>query len=314
MHIRRYRYVLLLSAFWFAAGSAYCVGPGPRGQKCEVGVLEDWCMQFGTSRNEIETTYSPRVRMAFRISDGKWTAHSCGGIGAPRPEYIGRNEWHSVELPGEAGVLVSTGVARYSWYADIGTQKIVSVLPSAWTALSRTQDYSGELSCPVRKPWVLATCPARNAASDWSKVPPPESVDAEAVAYIAKAGLDLYTCKDIKGSSGETPKAKISPDMMRTEEVWRAKDGRTLFALQFSSSVCIMNAYGGDELSLFWFMRDSKGTLSFVEGGMSLLNSADYDGDGAADLIFWMDSHNLNGYYVLPSGANKGIPFTWNYH
>jgi len=313
MTIRRCRYGLLLSAFCFAAETAYCGGPGLRGQKCEVGVLEDWCMQLGTGRNEIETTYSPRVRMAFEINNGKWTAHPSGGIRVAHLEYAGRNEWHSVELPGAAGVLVSTGVERYSWYADIGTQKIISALPSGWAALPRTREYSGELSCPVKKPWILATCPVNNAASDWSKVPPAGSVDAEAVAYIAEKGPDLYTCEDIKDSAAETTKAKISPDMMRTEEAWRAKDGRTLFALQFSSSACIMNVYGGDE-SLFWFIRDAKGHLSFLERGMSLLNVADYDVDGAAELIFWMDAHNMNGYYVLPSGANKGVAFTWNYH
>ena len=46
----------------------------------------------------------------------------------------------------------------------------------------------------------------------------------------------------------------------------------------------------------------------------SLVDAADYDGDGSADFVFWSSGYNEDGYVLYTNGFKDKVAFVWNYH
>lgn len=61
-----------------------------------------------------------------------------------------------------------------------------------------------------------------------------------------------------------------------------------------------------------WFLRDDNG-IRFLGDLLTLVDAGDYDGDGSADVLFWYNGHNRDGYVLFHDNLGKRVNFYWSY-
>jgi len=283
----------------------------------EIAFLEDWCERYSEEK-ELKTKYEPRVRLAFRLTKDGWKAFDNRVSGSDElkqaaKRFSGDRKWILLEREQPLDSLISQEITAYQWYADVGMQDIVGSLPAS-ALLPRGIKFSGWLGCQVRRPIVLISRKPQKASDNWQEIEPSFKPDTEIVHLIKTFGNGLYTCTDERDENGTLLKAEIKQDMLETVEEFVSGKGDRLFAVKFLDDACVTNVIAEHEYSMYWFAQLGTSPLKFIGQGLTLIDWADYDLDGHAEFLFWLDGYNLNGYRILWKGMTETATFSWQYH
>jgi hypothetical protein len=54
--------------------------------------------------------------------------------------------------------------------------------------------------------------------------------------------------------------------------------------------------------------------IRYLGSRLSIVDAADYDGDGASEVLFWYSGYNEDGYTLFYDGFQKHVAYHWKYH
>ena len=63
-----------------------------------------------------------------------------------------------------------------------------------------------------------------------------------------------------------------------------------------------------------WFAVSPQGVVSFLGGGIELIDAGDYDNGGRSELIFSTNAYNRGGYKMCYDDFRKQADFEFSYH
>ncbi|HUK99963.1 MAG TPA: hypothetical protein VLX29_03830 [Nitrospirota bacterium] len=197
-YIRSYGYFIAL--IWMIMPMPYAIGAS----SIEIAFLEDTCDPRG-----FDNVYHTTVRMAFHSANNTWKsfehfADNLDQLDSAAAKLDGHRQWFILDHDKLIGKVASDGVHKYEWYKDIGTQKLLTSLPTKARKL-RTLKYSGWIGCPVRKPIVIASVLPSYDKESWRKEKTSYLPTQEIVELLKKSVSELN-----QESDDQSPKIRLA--------------------------------------------------------------------------------------------------------
>ncbi len=88
--------------------------------------------------------------------------------------------------------------------------------------------------------------------------------------------------------------------------------GRRLVAVRLKPSLRACDGPADDAWLVHWFAVTT--SARFIARGLTLIDTGDYDGDGASELVFWHSGYNSDGYVLLRADLRRLVEYLWSYH
>ena len=301
---RRTTTIRIAAAISIAAAAIALLGAGkaPTPTNVEVpiylGVLEPPASQ---------TNGQFQVRVAFRYHDQQWSAmpdqdkdHDGLKLAAKFPLQV---SW-TIELNGKKlGEVNSVRPPSYSG-SDVGLESL-----KAGSIPPEVQDdaaaFATSRGSAAYRPLVAISKPNYQDPDQWAPFDPPAAMRVRAAAaFKHKIVLDL--------KCGGKPTRDYPDSAIRTYgKAYRSMSGDVLIAMNPDAGLKHCGeASNGDQWRSVWFHLKGD-RFSWIGNGLTLLDVADYIGDGFAEVLFQYNGDNRDGYVLLDPRDDTKNEFSW---
>ncbi len=283
---------------------------GASAQSQFLGVLEDVPALYPGNAN------TPGVRVAFEKADGQWRAlpsecpdEAC--LKAITSRYPARTTWNVV-LEGKRVATVGGRTPKtFGKYSHVGLQQVESA-GTVPIIGKRSVEYGGFLGLPLFRPLVANSQPFFADPDAWKAA----ELSAENIA-LARAEFHRSYPKLCRAS--EDVEAQPEPLNYRDEDLYVVKSyasrgGWKIVRLHLPDAIDCLDEESGLEIDDPWFVITPQNTAQFLDSGIWLVDTGDYDNDGNSELVFSIDRYNRGGYELFYDNFRKRAVFQFSYH
>ncbi len=278
-------------------------------QEVILGVLEDNQGHYAGDPNYRS------VRAVFAKKNGEWQPlrsdcrdQEC--LKTATSTYPKEMIW-TIGFDGRTVGQVSSRTPRdFMWYSSLGQQQITSSGPVP-TIGSRSLEFGGYTDAAVFRPLIANSQPYFSDPDRWK----PFVASPELTAALQQAFRKRFPelCR-----LSEADQSKLEPLPYRGEDVklvkaYASKSGWVIARLHLEAIDCA-DVEAGFDIDDPWFVIDAKKKITFLDSGMWLVDSGDYDNDGRSELVFSINRDDEGGYEIYYDDFAKHSTFKFNYH
>jgi hypothetical protein len=252
-----------------------------------------------------------RVRVAFRFADGRWSAMpneatQQDAIAKLVPLYPAQVSW-TIALHGEKlGALSSVRPSEYSSYSEIGLEDLTA---NSKPPLVRegAAAFAMWMGAPRYRPLPAISEPNYHDPDDWKTFDAPASIRKEAIAaFRREIALDI-------NCDGKATRSYPDSAVQIYGEPYRSNRGDVLIAMRPDPRRNHCDGPVGDEWQSVWFHLKGN-DFRWIGNSLTIVDIGDYDGDGAAKVLFQYDGYNRDGYVLFDPRDDSKTEFAWSYH
>jgi hypothetical protein len=279
------------------------------GQGVVLGILEDnpgWHAGDPNFRD---------VRVVFEKVGADWRAFKsdCRNeecLKADARNYPPETTW-TIAFDGKSlGEVVGSTPDEFRWYAAVGQQKIISTT-AVPTVGKPSAEFGGFVGAAVYRPLVANSQPYFKDPESWRPSNPSEDL----AATIRHAFRERFP-KLCRSSQGD--ESKLEPFPYRDGDVtvvkaYSSKLGWAVVRLHLEAIDC-QDTEAGFDIDDPWFVVDPRGSVTYLDAGMWLVDAGDYDNDGRSELVFSIDRDDRGGYELFYDNFRKHAAFEFSYH
>jgi hypothetical protein len=274
-----------------------------------LGVLEDRPGHYAGEPN------FRAVRILFQKLGNKWEpfqsdCHDRECLRLIAKDYPQQISW-TVAFDGkEIGRISTQAPDDFAWYSDVGLERITGTGPVP-TLGERSQEFSGWLSEPVYRPLVAVSKPNFSDPGGWKRTRLlPEQIAELRIAF-RRQFAKVSNCKSPEENT-------LRPWNYRDEKIgigaaYSSVDHWILAELNLTGYACDGPAEDGSPFEYQWYVVAPSGNAHFLASDMWLVDTGDYDNDGASEILFAVDAYNKDGYRLYYSNFSRHAEFVFNY-
>jgi hypothetical protein len=283
----------------------------------EIGFLEDW-PDSSPSESDLDSaaSYTAQVRLAFKCTDGKWSAFkhdfkTSDALATAHTFFEGERSWTAVLHNEKVGEVASRPPERYAYYAQIGMHTIDAgaQLPDAGP---RTEQFMGWAFFKVRRPLVLVSKPFFQEPQGWTPETFGGAVPERLVELFAESA-EIYRT-DGQGWKLVPFREVCKPTDLEVCRAYRSRDGKSLVGIRFQGKCAVFESPYCADRAIHWYGTKTDGQTTFLGAEMDLIDMGDFDDNSQSEFVFWHDSYNRNGYVLVWNGFKEKTSFLWSYH
>jgi hypothetical protein len=293
--------VVLFSFVWLAFVNA-------SGQEIMLGVLEDNPGHYFGDAN------FRSVRVVFKKAGSDWLPFrsNCPDLDCLKTvtlEYPREVNWTIAFDGGLVGQITGRTPKDFKWYASVGQQEITSpgTVPTVGQRLTRVFEGS-----PVFRPLVANSQPYFQDPELWK----PAKLSSDITGHFREQFRRRFP-KLCRASKQDETKLDVFPytdEDVQPVKVYGSRKGWTLVRLHLAEAIDCNDVEAGFEIDDPWFVADPKGSIKYLDSGLWLVDSGDYDNDGTSELLFAIIRDNRGGYELFYSDFEKRAVFEYSFH
>lgn len=255
------------------------------------------------------------VRVVFEKQGDGWNAfrsncrdQACLKIATS--SYPSEVKW-TIAFDGKnVGEVVSRNPNDFRWYSDVGQQVITNTshLPTIGV---RSPEFGGYTDATVYRPLVASSKPYFVDPDKWKPSAPPSIL----TTLLRDAFRNRFPklCR-----TNQTDETKLEPfpydnDQVKIVKTYASSAGSYIARLHLEAVDC-QDTEAGFSIDDPWFSVDTNKVVKYLDSGMWLVDSGDYDNDGKSELIFSISRDNEGGYEIWYDNLQKHATFNFNYH
>ena len=274
-----------------------------------LGILEDKAGEAGENAH----TYS--VRVVFEKVGSAWRSLEvqCQDIvclsKAPT-QFPARTEW-SVTFNGKViGRILGKMPPAFRAYNQMGQQEISTPLAKVPTRGRRSIEFAGWSDRAVHRPLVAYTGSGFKSADHWKSFNPPSTTVARLKTAFRKKFPAVSNCNNEYDTSSKP--FNYSNDDIEISKTYSSTRSWAIARVTLKGYRCD----GPIDLPFegHWFRLSPQGEIAYLDYGLSLVDTGDYDNDGVDELIFAIDRYDLGGYLLFTGNFDKRSSFSFGYH
>ena len=250
------------------------------------------------------------VRPLFKKDGSSWSPldseHSAHGLIAPRMRWV-------VGLDGRQLAALETIDPGFTpaYSLTYARDRLLMIAPEARppSIPNKGQQFTGWCQAPDHRP-LAAVVDGSVADPDAWKPLPIKSGDAGKLfsAFREQAGA-ASLCPD---QSGKAVPFKYSAKDVEVLRSHGDRSGRRLITLGLKTHKDVCDGPPEPAWASHTFLLSKKTT--YLGRGLTVVDAADYDGDGKSEVLFWYTGYDEDGYVLLPGDGGQMTKFLWNYH
>lgn len=273
-----------------------------------VGVLEDIPPAYLGASDVRE------VRVVFEKSGGEWRPfpNRCPDIECLETiisEYPAEVSW-TIAYHGQRLGNLCSRARKIDFYAHIGLQTIVSS-DSVPTIGEKSDIYATFGSGgPLYRPLIAVSQPDFKDPESWKST----EIPSELFTAFRLQFRQKYPALCSIDRRDET----VKPFAYREEDIelgksYTSNKGWTIAQLLLKDAIDCDADVPMVGIAP-WFVSDPQDSIQYLDEGIWLIDTGDYDGDGRSELIFQVDGYNLGGYELYYDDFKKHALFEFGYH
>jgi len=279
-------------------------------QTSTLGVLEDVPgVYFG------EPNFRS-VRIVFQTDGNSWRAfrsdcpdQNC--LKTITSEYPSDVTWNVTFNGRNLGQITGHTPKEFKFYAHVGQQEIVSG-GDVPTVGRRSAEFSGFIGHKVYRPLVANSQAYFLDPDSWE----PSQIST-AIGGLLRQEFRRKFPKLCRISKKD--ETKLEPFLYRNQDIklvkaYGSKQGWRLARLHLEEAVDCKDTEAGFEIDDPWFVVDSRQLVRYLDSGMWLVDTGDYDNDGRSEVVFSIDRENRGGYKLFYDDFKKRAVFEFSYH
>lgn len=275
-----------------------------------LGILEDVPGGLAGSQPSFH------VRAVFQKKGADWEAFpaNCPDQQCLRTvpsQYPDEITWNITFDGRTLGKVKSRTPRSFSSYSYVGLQDIIntSAIPSIG---ERSREFAGWPEKPVYRPLVAMTLPHFKDSESWK----PQDLSNEDIQLLLRQFRKRFPRLCITSRQDET---KLVPLSYRNRDVvvaraYSSKRGWTIARLRLSKAIECGDTGRGWEMNDQWFALSPEKNAQYLDDGIVLVDTGDYDGSGKDALVFAIDRYNEGGYELFYDDFQKHAVFSFTYH
>lgn len=314
MNIRRFILAVLAAAIPAGAAAAE--------QPLLLGVLE----QRGCGYKDAG---SQNVRVLFAYTGGKW--EPLDSMAAAEPHDYSNITWTAAFDGRDFGRLKTVdpgfGLADYNYYDDpesnreymlhrYPADRLLALAPGATPP--RIEDKAGNFTgkCDGHvslRPVVVVSQPNFRDPAKWKPFRPSaahkETLFDHVAGRIRAPDKNTGPERRINRCSSDPEVSAVAVENIVLNKSYRNNAGQALISIGLAGPRFECPIVQGPQP--LWFLAGEEG-IRHIGEALALVDAGDYDGDGAADVLFrfrWLD---FGGYKLLYGGLGKEADFSWS--
>jgi hypothetical protein len=250
------------------------------------------------------------VRVAFRFEDGKWRAmpHEAAdqvALAKIAASFPARMSW-TIALHGrKLGEVTGERPIAYSAYSDIGLETLAAGADPPKTR-EGAADFATWMGPPRFRSLVAVSAPNYHDRDDWTPfdVPAPIRMQASA-AFRHQIPLDM-------NCDGHSTRNYPDSAIKILGKPLHSRTGDALIAMHPDPQLNRCQGPAGDEWQSVWFLEKG-GDFRWIGNALTILDIGDYNGAGAAEVLFQYDGYDRDGYVLLDPRDGSQSGFFWSY-
>jgi len=255
------------------------------------------------------------VRAVFQKTGAGWHAFrsDCGEsscLKTSTSEYPAKVKWRIAFNGKQIGHLTSRTPKDFAWYASVGEQEIVSSEPIPSVGV-RSPEFGGFTDETVYRPLIATSRDYFKDPDDWK----PFSAPAKLATGLKAAFREKFPklCRLTGPNADELKPFPYQNTDVKIKKSYKSRANWSVARLHLEAVDCT-----DDEGSFLiddpWFMVDPKGSITYLDSGIWLVDAGDYDNDGKSELVFSIDRENRGGYELFFNDFEKRVTFEFSYH
>jgi hypothetical protein len=250
------------------------------------------------------------VRVAFRFEDGSWRAmpheaadqDALARIAAAFPSRI---SWTIALHGGKLGEVTSARPAVYSAYSEIGLENLTAGAHPP-KVREGAADFATWMGVPRFRPLVAVSAPNYRDPDNWTPLEESILSSAEAIAaFRRQVALDV-------NCNGHSTRGYPDSAIKIVGQPLRSRTGDALIAMRPDPRLNRCEGPAGDEWQSVWFLAKG-GKFQWIGNSLNIIDIGDYNGNGAAEVLFQYGGYNSDGYVLLDPRSGSQTRFSWSY-
>lgn len=205
------------------------------------------------------------------------------------------------------GTVVGRTPSQYSWYAAVGQQEIMSKGPIPTIGKRSPSDF---VDAAVYRPLVANSHPYFKDPERWKPISPSADLISKLRSQFRARFPKL--CRSSEDETKLETFAYTDQDVQVTK-AYGSRGGWTLAELHLEAVEC-GDVEAGFDIADPWFVIDPKGSATYLDAGLWLVDAGDYDNDGHSELLFWINREDEGGYELFYDSFQKRSVFHFSYH
>ena len=272
-----------------------------------VGVLEEpQCAQ----------AKDVKARVMFQRTTNGWI-----GLNSPEstaPAYVTKQTW-TIALDGRqlGSVILSDPSPSKDDKSDWTYTRDKLFVPKGDVPVRASHNvFAGWCDTPKVRPLALLSRPMVSDPAGWKPFRVPVEYRQRLYGPLKKSfgNAAVVRCRDPEGVKSEV--FRFGASDLRIFKGYKSKSEGVIISIGLDPKKygCDGPANTADNSwSNHWFhIREDQIKLFGI--GLELVDSGDYDGDGASELLFWKSAYNRNGYVLVFDKMGKMTEYVWSYH
>lgn len=250
------------------------------------------------------------VRVAFRFEDGRWRAmpHDAAdqdALAKITSAFPNRVSW-TIALHGrKLGEVTSERSAAYSAYSDIGVESLAAGADVP-KVREGSADFTTWMGTAPFRPLVAVSVPNYRDPENWTPFEVSSALRTQAIAaFRRQTRLDM-------NCDGHPTRNYPDSNIEIFGRPRRSRRGEMLIALRPDPRLNRCEGPAGDEWQSVWFLAESD-HFRWIGNALTILDIGDFNGDGAAEVLFQYDGYDNDGYMLLDPATASQTTFSWSY-
>lgn len=173
--------------------------------------------------------------------------------------------------------------------------------------------FAGWCDAPTTRPLVLLSHPLVSDPAGWKPFRVPVEFRQRLYGPLRKSfgTTAVVRCRDSEGAKEEAFRFKAND--LKVFKGYKSKSEGILISIGLDPKKFGCDGPPDANWSDHWFhIRGDQ--IKLIGIGLELVDSGDYDGDGASEILFWKSAYNRNGYALVFNNFRKVIEYVWSYH
>jgi hypothetical protein len=255
------------------------------------------------------------VRVVFEKQDSEWRAlpsacpdeHCLATVSSDYPREVVWNVVFDGRNLGQITARTPNGFKFYSW---VGLQEIISKGPVP-TVGQKSRQYAGYSDDRVYRPLVTNSQPYFTDPNSWRV----SKLSTEMAGLLRRQYRRRFPklCKLGEDQATLQP-FSYGDNQIEVTSAYTSNKSWTVARLHLEGAIECGDTEAGFETDDKWFVVDPKQSVSYLDEGMWLVDTGDYDNDGCSELVFSIDRENHGGYELFYNDFKKRATFEYSYH
>jgi hypothetical protein len=282
-------------------------GPCYSAQPTILGVLEDVPPVYAGDVDK------PAVRVLFRFDNSRWIAYpsDCSNQDCLRTvvsKYPTTSRWLITFQGRELTQLIGRTPLDFKFYSEVGLQEVQQSSTIPWVG-KRSEDYGGFIGTAVYRPLVAVTMPYFVDPDGWKESPVPSAI--QTILRKAFRRLNPKLCWGNQSNEQAATPFHFRNDQVAVARAYKSRSGFWLARLHLDDACACDEVVEIDDP---WFIVRPDKSVKYLDAGIWLVDTGDYDNDGKSELLFSIDGYNRGGYELFYDDFAKHSTFEYSFH